>query len=136
MSTESEWEYAARGSDGLIYPWGNEFDEDKVQGFHSVGFDTANVGNYSEGKSWVGALDMSGNVWEWTSSLYKDYPYVSNDVRELTGNESNVSEGVALRGGSFGGTTGLLRAAGRGGVTAGVDFSNVGFRCVRSNSVF
>ena len=136
MPTEAELEYAARGPDNLVYPWGNEFDENKVQGFHSSGYETVNVGNYANGASWVGALDMSGNVWEWTSSLYRDYPYVSTDGRNLTGNEASVTESIALRGGSFFDSSGLLRAADRSGLDAGVESNDIGFRCARSNSGF
>ena len=85
LPTEAEWEYAARGPDNLKYPWGNEFDGNKVHYSQNSSNKTADVGNYPSGTSWVGALDMSGNVWEWTNSLYKDYPYVNNDGRNLTG---------------------------------------------------
>ena len=92
LPTEREWEYAARGPDNLAYPWGNEFDGDRLHYSQNSGNKTASVGNYPSGRSWVGALDMAGNVWEWTSSLYKDYPYVSDYGRNLTGYEGDISE--------------------------------------------
>ena len=131
LSTEAEWEYAARGPDNLVYPWGNEFDEKKAHYSQNSGNRTANVGNYSSGVSWVGALDMSGNLWEWTGSLYRNYPYVSNDRRNLIGNEQDVSWLIALRGGSFRFSSGFVRAANRNSNSAGVVDNNNGFRCVR-----
>ena len=132
LPTESEWEYAARGPDNLVFPWGNEFDGNNIHYFQNAGNETAPVGNYPSGASWVGGLDMAGNVREWTSSLYKDYPYVSDDERNLTANEQDVSGSVAVRGGSFIEATVFLRVADRNGIPAGVGGVDDGFRCARS----
>ena len=132
LPTEAEWEYAARGPDSLIYPWGNEFDETKLHYAQNSDNKTAPVGSYPTGKSWVGALDMIGNVWEWTSSLYKDYPYSSNDGREIDENEKDVRELIVLRGDSFWVTPNSQRAADRNGGSANFFLNSYGFRCARS----
>ena len=79
LPTDQEWEKAARGTDGRMFPWGNSFDINKANtpqrwaALKEQG-DTMPVGSFPNGVSPYGVYDMAGNVWEWTSSWYKAYP--------------------------------------------------------------
>lgn len=89
------------------------------------------MGSRLNGVSWVGALDMSGNLWEWVSSLYQDYPYDGGDGREDdTGDRTDVLH--VLRGGSFINSTSDLRVAYRNRVDPDLDNYLLGLRCARS----
>jgi formylglycine-generating enzyme required for sulfatase activity len=107
LPSEAEWEKAARGTEGQIYPWGNEWDKERCNTSEGGKGGTTPVGVYPDGASPYGLLDMAGNVWEWTLSLWGKgfgkpdfkYPYQPEDGRE------NVEAGEefirVVRGGSW-----------------------------------
>jgi len=126
LPTEPEWEYAARGPDNLIYPFGNEFRKDLVVYSTNSNKSSAAVGGRPQGVSWVGAQDVSGGVWEWVSSIYTEYPYKADDVHENMGSKA----ARVLRGGSCHTLPNRARTAYRHNLLPIRKQYSVGLRCV------
>jgi formylglycine-generating enzyme required for sulfatase activity len=137
LPSEAEWEKVARGPlskppNPYIYPWGSDFDPDCANIDETRINDTSAVGCFPKGRSSYDVLDLSGNVWEWTRSLDKPYPYQPGDGREYS-----QTEGMrVLRGGSFDDFRILARCAYRFRYNPNYWFDSCGFRVGVVSNIF
>jgi formylglycine-generating enzyme required for sulfatase activity len=124
LPTEAEWEWAAGGLNHSVYPWGQKFDPDRTNTLEGRVLSPTPVGAYPAGAAECGALDMSGNVWEWTHSSYQNYPYQREDGRE----DTSVRGRRTIRGGTWDQNQRSARISYRTSYQPDYFSNNVGFR--------
>ncbi len=135
LPTEAQWEKAARGTDGLTYPWGNEPPSSDLANYTQNVWDTTVVGSYNSGASPYGALDMAGNVWEWVSDNYGQDYYSSQDSwSDPQGPTSG--DYCVLRGASWVNYGNGLRTSNRSWASPSHTSISVGFRCSLSSQKY
>jgi formylglycine-generating enzyme required for sulfatase activity len=125
LPSEVEWGAAARGQNARVYPWGEEWDADKANTLEGRVLKPSPVGAYAAvgGVGPFGTEDQSGNVWNWTSSLYVSYPYdpAKSELPETEGN-------CVVRGGSWNDDRRLARCAFRLRLARAGFTGHLGFR--------
>jgi len=122
LPAEAEWEHAARGGTTTRFWWGSEFDPQRVVRDTQA----ASVAPQRRTNPW-GVGDATGSVWEWTSTLYRPYPYSATDGRE----DARSTGARVVRGGSWVNGEAFLRVANRSSEEAAEASDLIGFRCVR-----
>jgi formylglycine-generating enzyme required for sulfatase activity len=130
LPTEAQWEKAARGTEGFLWPWGNTFDGRNLNYYYSIG-DTTPVGNFPSGASPYGVLDMAGNVYEWVKDWYSEtfYSTPNASTQNPTGPVSGNNR--ILRGGSWLTGFNATRTTARKSFDPGASNYDWGFRCAR-----
>jgi formylglycine-generating enzyme required for sulfatase activity len=127
LPTEAQWEKSSRGASGKIFPWGDEISSLEIANFGNKMGTTSPVGAFTGDKSEYGVMDLAGNVWEWCSSLYQNYPYQSSDGREdLTKWGARV-----VRGGNYLSDVGKIRNSHRHPLHVTAKDMYIGFRLVK-----
>jgi formylglycine-generating enzyme required for sulfatase activity len=126
LPTEAQWEKAARGIDGRLYPWGNNSANIKLVNYRGWVGKTTPVGAYPQGASPYGLMDMAGNVWDWCLDRYDPYYYRNSPPKNPAGPDEGEKRNV--RGGSAASTAKYIRSSNRDGYTTDTATCYFGFR--------
>jgi formylglycine-generating enzyme required for sulfatase activity len=129
LPTEAQWERAARGTTGTMYPWGNEAPNATHANYDGQVRRATPVGLYPSGATPEGVEDLAGNVWEWVADWYGEDYYRESPTKNPPGPASGYLR--VVRGGSWDVPARTLRAANRYGEGPALRYHVVGFRCVR-----